>query len=392
MASIPARAAHPAGSLIPPSAQPAIWAAGLAIFALGGLWWGEVIAADPDRDRPVLSAALLLGAVLDFALGKLRLPGAISSYSALLWLAPVLFLWAATVPALASFAFPDGRGQSRGLFPATALLFAGLAAGLAGGQAPGALWPKLGPSLASELAMALAALIAWPWLRQKEALSNLKLWPSYTLGVFKGKVYGQDLSVSVRLSKTVVKACFLGAGAAAASFSPELFPRAIAPGAWPAPVAFLALGALGSILLGPLLALLASPVTALSMALMLLALSVGLGPGMAGESSPGGPLGPYLVAAPALVSLGAVWPLAARIQVAKTDLVAPAMGRLSLWLLLGLMAGLLCSAYAIEEGGSLGDGPALVAWAAAMLALAPTLGYFAAVVLWVAIAVAIRYL
>jgi hypothetical protein len=366
-------------------------AAGLAVFALGGLWWGEVIAADPDRDRPVLSAALLIGAVLDFVSFKLPLPGRMGSFSALFWLAPVLFLWAATGPALFSFAFPDGRGQSRGLFPATGLFLGSLAAGLIGARAQGFLPPKLGPSLAAELTMAAAALLAWPWLQKKKALSNLKLWPAYTLGVFKGKVYGQDLSVSVRLSKTVVKASFLGAGAAAASFSPELFSQGAGPGAWPAPAAFLALGALGSLLLGPLLALLASPVTALSLALILLALSVGLGPGLAGEASLGGPLGPYLGAAPAVASLGAVWPLAARIQVAKTDLVAPAMGRLSLWLLLGLMAGLLCSAYVISEGGSLGGGPALVAWAAAMLALAPTLGYFAAVLLWAAIAVAIRF-
>jgi hypothetical protein len=349
-------------------------AVGLAIVALGGLWWGSVVASDTDRDRPLLAAAALLGAALDLAAGRLAPPWG----SPLVWLAPTLFLWAAFPPALSSMAFPDGRGQSRGLFPAFALFVVCAALG------PWSLavrpdWAeRLPPALAADLAMVAMALMAWPWTRSRQAMAELRLWPAYSLGVFKGKVYGQDLAISERLARTVAPASTLGAAAAASALGPRFWGGPL----WP----LLALTAAGALILGPLLALLASPVTALALNLGLLALALGLELAPPPETD----LGSTLQAIAPLLPLGALWPLAARIQVARSQCVAQAIARLGALILAGLLAG---QAAGFPPLGPLDRSwPLLAAWAAAMTALAPRLGWFAALALWALAAALIRFL
>jgi hypothetical protein len=241
--------------------------------------------------------------------------------------------------------------------------------------------------------MIAIALLAWPWHRQSQALANLRLWPSYTLGIFKGKVYGQDLVVSARLAKTVVPASFLGAAAAAMALSPALFGESQSGDFWRLLPSRLLLAAFGAIILGPILARLATPVNALGWALALLALGIGFGPELASSRAAAlaGPESPLWGQAPALAPLGAVWPLAARVQVARSDQVAPAIGRLDLWLVLGAAGGFSAAGLLALEGGSPGFWPSVAAWTGALLAMAPTLGWAAAIMLWILANAAVAY-
>jgi hypothetical protein len=392
ISGLPARLGGPgaASGTIPAAA----WLLIPLALALGGLWWGETIGEDPDLARPLFSAAALLGAAADWAAVHLPLPGAASPLGASLWLVPALFFWSAAPPALTAMAFPDRRGQSRGVFAASALALACAALGLTLAPPPG-----LGPAAWAELAAVAAALAAWPWAGALQAAGTLRLWPGYSLGMWRGDVHGHDLGVSLRLTRTVVPAACLGAAAAGMALAP-LWRDGGVQGPDPAVLAdALALAALGALVLGPALAGLTSPAT--SLALVLAVLAAGLlrsalpdGPALASlaalERPPG--LAARLLDGLPLAALGGLWPLTARIELAKSPVIPGTVARLDFFLLASLLAGAAASLFlgALAAHGAGGPvlwpWPVLAAWTAAVLALAPSLGWPPAIGLWVLVA------
>jgi hypothetical protein len=160
------------------------------------------------------------------------------------------------------------------------------------------------------------------------------------MGIWTGdKGYGLEILVSQRRAKTLTPALFLGAMAGAAATTVWLVPEPPGIDSFAAPPFILAFLAFGALIFGPLLATLASPMAAISLDLLAMALILAFGP-----NPPAVEMGDYLAVGGILVALGALWPLAARVSLVRYDFIPSALGHVNIWFLGGILLGLTLTA------------------------------------------------
>ncbi|MDR0549955.1 MAG: hypothetical protein LBI10_11185 [Deltaproteobacteria bacterium] len=332
--------------------------AGLAL-AMGGLWWGDSIKGESLAATPLLALTLIVGSIF-FLIAPLIPPGSTTvriidpnfrGYFGdriglgLLTLLPGFFLWGSAPPFLASLAFPKEKGLARGVFSIfslslVAMALGGLVLGFRPQSAP--IWLERLIGLAG-----LPILIVGLWLWGKTPAENrrdLPLWPSSSLGVWTGdRGYGLDILVSPKRAKTLIPALFLGALASATALTVWLIPaltegQAPTLALAPIPLILVALAG-GSLILGSILANVASPMVALGLDLLLLTLLLAYGP-----RPPAGEMATYLVLGGILATLGALWPLAARVSLVRYDFIPSGLGHVNVWFLGGILVGLTITA------------------------------------------------
>jgi hypothetical protein len=346
-----------------------VWLAVFGSLAFGGLWWGEVAEGDDTLVRPLSAVTLSLAALAALA-GELVFPQAKTAgwASDFFWLIPAFFFWASGPPLMSTLAFPGRPDQ--GLFGTSAVILISIGLGLALSSQLQDDNFLVGPIGIGSLAAFISSLGLIPW--RPNPLAGLRLWPSRYLGLWSGeKIYGRELSVPFRLSRNVVPATFFGALAACSALVIGPWPEI---GPWAAPVIIVILAALGALTIGPFLAAAVSPVTSLGLALVFLAFGaypVSIGHQVADT------LGWLRFGLPPM-ALGAIWPLAARIQLARGTLQTAALGRLNFWLLAGLAAGLIAASVEIDPISTFTTSasfPAQMALLGAFLAMVPSVGW-----------------
>jgi hypothetical protein len=329
------------------------WDLTLLGLAIGGLWWGDLVKGESATAGPLLALALVAGSLV-FLLAPLLLPqcpidrmvshGWSGYFNGRIWLSlllitPGFFLWGAAPPFLTALAFPNERGLGKGLFSICSLTFVALALGAV------LLWhwpTEASPWLGRLIGLpSLPILIVGFWLWSKTPVDErqgLPFWPSSSLGLWTGdKVYGQEILVSPRRVKTLTPALFLGTMASSVAASVWAIPLLTESqaGWWPmAPLILVSL-ALGAMLLGPVLASLATPMTALGLDLLFLTLILAFGPRPPAED-----LKTWLCLGIILTSLGALWPLAARLSQVRYGFIPSGLGHINFWFLGGLLIGL----------------------------------------------------
>ncbi|MDR2443630.1 MAG: hypothetical protein LBE31_08940 [Deltaproteobacteria bacterium] len=354
----------------------------LAALAMGGLWWGEVAEGDLDLGRPLTASTLFLGAISAWTAWRLLLSQLAPWWIVTLGFLAAFFFWAAILPFFLALAFPYGRSHSRGLFEISALLL--ITVGL-GFNLSLYLLSAFSPIAVSCLGALLSALLLIP--RRKNPFSGLRLWPSRKLGIWYGeKLYGSELNVSWRLARTLVPASFLGALAASGAMSTRLWPQTYIPNfsIW------LVLAAIGALTLGPFLASVSSPMNALGLAILLVVFGAG---SYSTDVSPSDHFSyTFLRSALMPVALGALWPLSARVQLARSSLQSSGLGRLNFWLLAGISIGLMAPKLPGLEEFIKNSLPAQVALFGAFLALAPSLGWWLGLILWLGSALLLWFL
>jgi hypothetical protein len=203
----------------------------------------------------------------------------------------------------------------------------------------------------------------------------LRFWPARSLGYFtfeSGR--GHELLVYDRACQTLKPASFLGAAGAAGAAALAAaggFPAAGFPEPWGTAFLIPLALALGTVLLGPALARVASPMTALGLCLIALSLFMAFGP------SGGGPGGAWLRLVAPLALLGALWPLAGRVTAGGKGFFPLSLASMNVWILSGATAGIgaFLTLAATRPGESQARVTAYVALAAAFLAAGPSLSW-----------------
>jgi hypothetical protein len=204
----------------------------------------------------------------------------------------------------------------------------------------------------------------------------LRFWPARSLGYFtfeSGR--GQELLVYGSAFLTLKPAAFLGAAAAGGAAALAALSGSPAQESFPEPwgAAFLiplAL-ALGAAALGPALAAVASPMTALGLNLFLLSLFMAFGP-----TEDGLPQAWLRLLAP-LTLLGALWPMAARVTAGGKGFFPLTLAGINLWILAGAAGGaaLFTGLSGARPEAPLADALSYLALAAAFLAAGPSLSW-----------------
>ncbi|MDR1395466.1 MAG: hypothetical protein LBK52_04760 [Deltaproteobacteria bacterium] len=329
----------------------------ILVMALGGLWWGDSIRGESAAACPLLALTLILGSLF-FLLAPLILPtlpvsrisgqGWGNYFGGRIWLVllvlmPGFFLWGAAPPFLTALAFPQERGLARGLFPVFGLTLAALGLGASGLW----WWPENAPPwLERSIGLPVVPVLItglWLWAKTpRRDRADLPFWPSSNLGLWTGeRGYGQDILISPRRTRTLTPALFFGTTAGTVAVAVWTIPSMAADPAviWPAVPIILVSLALGALILGPLLAAPASPMTALGLDLFLLTLVLILGP-----RPPAGPALSWLSLGLILIPLGALWPLAARVSLVRYGFIPSGLGHTNLWFMGSLLIGLTVTA------------------------------------------------
>jgi hypothetical protein len=128
--------------------------------------------------------------------------------------------------------------------------------------------------------------------------------------------------------------------------------------------------AIGGLILGSLLANVASPMAALGLDLLILALLLAFGP-----RPPAGEMATYLVLGGILATIGALWPLAARVSLVRYDFIPSGLGHVNVWFLGGLLVGLTITVSFLVLYPSLATFFYRAAFASSFLALAVSLNW-----------------
>jgi hypothetical protein len=323
------------------------------VMAMGGIWWGDSIKGESAATVPLLALTMIAGSVF-FLLAPLVLPtldvnkvtgqGWGNYFGGRIWLAliiliPGFFLWGAAPPFLAALAFPEDRGIGKGLFPIFSLTLVALALGAL------SLWwwpAEVPPWLERLIGLPVVPILIiglWLWLKTPiQDRRELPFWPSPSLGLWTGdKVYGQEVLVSSKKTKTLTPILFLGtvAGSTAAAVwtIPDLTgnPSVL----WLIIPISLAALSLGALVLGPVLAAAFKPIAALSISLFFLAAFLVLGP-----DPPSGIMITWICLGVILIPIGALWPLAARVSLVRYGFIPSSLGHVNFWLMGGLLIGL----------------------------------------------------
>ncbi|MDR1871958.1 MAG: hypothetical protein LBS60_08625 [Deltaproteobacteria bacterium] len=354
-------------------------------MALGGLWWGDSIKGESAATSPLLAITLIAGSFF-FLVAPFLLPASSVSrlitqswggyfggriWMALLVILPGFFLWGAAPPFLTALAFPQERGLASGVFSIFSLTLIAMALGAV------ALW-----WWPTEVPIWLERLIGLPclpiliiglklWAKTPlEDRKNLPFWPSPSMGLWTGeKVYGLDILITPRRARTLTPALFLGTIAATMAVTIWLLPFFTSDQApvWtfaPHILVFLALGALAW---GPLLAAIASPMAALGLDFFFLGLILFLGPNPPALLSSS-----WLSIGGILISLGAIWPLGARISLIRYGFIPSGLGHVNIWFLGGALIGLTVTVAFLSQHPHMAASFYQIAFASSLLALAIT--------------------
>ncbi|MDR1086175.1 MAG: hypothetical protein LBP22_15290 [Deltaproteobacteria bacterium] len=325
----------------------------LLAMAVGGLWWGDSIKGESAAAVPLLALTLIIGSVF-FLLAPLLLPtlplekvagqGWGNYFGGRIWLAllvliPGFFLWGAAPPFLTALAFPQERGMAGGLFSIFSLTLLALALGVLGIS----WWPQEPPGWMKRLIglPGLPVLLVGLWLWLKTPIQDRKelpFWPSSSLGLWTGeKVYGQDILVSSKRARTLTPALFFGTSAGSVALAVWTIPdMTLHPGSlWPTvPIVLVSLSA-GALVLGPFLAAVAAPMTAIGLDVFLLTLFLALA-----HHPPTGEITTWLSLAAVSAPMGALWPLAARVSLVRYGFIPSSLGHINFFLMGGLLIGL----------------------------------------------------
>ncbi|MDR1578244.1 MAG: hypothetical protein LBT86_08505 [Deltaproteobacteria bacterium] len=355
----------------------------LLAMGLGGLWWGDTVKGESAAVCPLLGLTLVAGAIF-FLLAPLFLAslplerwpnqGWLGYFGHQIWLAlliliPGFFLWGAAAPFLTALAFPQDKGLATGVFSLCGLTLLALALG-----ALGSCWWPAQPSIWLERLIGLPSLPIlivglWLWFKTPvEDRQELPLWPNASLGLWSGdRSYGLDILCSPRRAKTLTPALFLGALAATLAATTWLYLSLSADqmALWPLwPLLLIAL-IVGALLLGPLLAALTAPMTALAIDLLFLTLIIAFWP-----RPPATNVLSWLGLGATLVTLGALWPLAARVSLIRYGYIPSGLGHINFWLMGGLLTGLTLATALLGHSTNLANLVYRLAFIGSTLALA----------------------
>ncbi len=397
----------------------------LLFRGLGAYWWGRVIDGESSLAPRLL--ALTQGAA---ALFSLLWPWLLSLSA---WLTPLVSSWTGAkghglllfveqalvlLPLLALPAFFSGAAapllmemalkKRRLLEWNLPLVGAARLLGLSGGFALALfapfeqkmiLWGALAASV-------LLALITPLWGERPDedeyegAFGGGRLWPSHSLGLWSGEainVLDHDLTRTAARPAWLVTflSCFticgcLGAVWLSKTYSPYISPTYDLNLWW---IYVPAVMALGGLIVAPQLSRCGSPSTALALAAFLAAggfpfalwLLDTLAPpqAMYGDGSIFAQREFTAFLWPAAI-LGIIWPLAGHVFHSRRHWLASSLGLTSFWSALGAVMGLIMSRSGLLEPLAQLIACFVVALLAAFLAITPLVGFFMAVLLWLA--------
>jgi hypothetical protein len=363
-------------------------------LALGGLWWAEVVKGESTLTDPLLFFTILMGALIWPLTNHLFPNQLVNATPVLLLMALGLFFWSAAPIFITTLAFPKERGLSQGLFPLATIALLALATSI-----PLIFLWQQHLSAKIDWLMDLSiipALITAYWVWHKRERNNkpivpLRFWPSRSLGLWTGeKVYGQDLVVNRSRTKTLNLSVFLGCltgsltitlnWAATLEISNTNFVNFLL-------ITFVTLS-IGAFFLGPVLANLFSPMTALGLNFLLLTFYLTFDPFKSFTYLD------FTILFWPLLFIGALWPLAGRIYLTRANFLVSGLSQLNFWIFFGLLSGLTLAVFWLSAQNLFPEyqkSLPFMALGASFLALAPTLNWILATILALAIGLIILF-